>query len=62
METHICPTCSQECIYKNGIMCTIQGCVKDGSQPPEDNINDIFNNPMNNNSMVNTLKSIFGIK
>ena len=43
MDTHICPKCSQECIYKNGIMCTIQGCVKDGTAKNNQSINDIFN-------------------
>lgn len=43
MDTHICPKCSQECIHKNGIMCTIQGCIKDGTAKNDGGFNDIFN-------------------
>ena len=43
MDKHICPKCSQECVYKNGIMCTIDGCIKDGTAK-NNNFNDIFNN------------------
>ena len=43
MDKHICPKCSQECIHKNGIMCTIDGCTKDGTAK-NNNFNDIFNN------------------
>ena len=34
METHVCPKCSQPCAYKSGIMCTITGCIKDGTASP----------------------------
>ena len=46
MDKHICPKCSQECIYKNGIMCTIDGCTKDGTATTGafGDINNVLNN------------------
>lgn len=61
MDTHICPTCSQECAFKNGIMCTIQGCVKDNNTT-SNNKDDVFKGVKNDNGMVDTLRSIFGMK
>ena len=60
MDTHICPTCSQECAFKNGIMCTIQGCVKENIA--DNKKDDVFNGVKNDNGMVDTLRSIFGMK
>ena len=60
MDTHICPKCSQECAFKNGIMCTIQGCVKDNIS--SDSKDDVFKSVKNDNGMVDTLRSIFGMK
>ena len=61
MDTHICPKCSQECAFKNGIMCTIQGCVKDNNTS-SNNKDDVFKGVKNDNGMVDTLRSIFGMK
>lgn len=47
METHICPHCSQPCAFKNGIMCTINGCIKDVNNPNSNGNNDPFSTLMN---------------
>ena len=60
MDTHVCPTCSQPCAYKNGIMCTIQGCVKDGSNKDMGNIfNTLF--PDDGGKGVDKLRKVFGM-
>lgn len=56
MDTHICPTCSQECAFKNGIMCTIRGCVKDNTS------NNDSKETKDGNEVVDSLRSIFGMK
>ena len=62
-DTHICPTCSQPCIYKNGIMCTIQGCIKDGTSKNGDIFSTLFGNKNgSNDSTVDALRSVFGMK
>ena len=51
METHICPKCSQPCAYKSGIMCTITGCIKDGTAST---------NNSNDGGFSNLFNTIFG--
>lgn len=61
-DTHICPKCSQECAYKHGIMCTIQGCIKDGTSKNNDFMNMLFGKNNQNDTTVDKLRSIFGMK
>ena len=62
METHICPHCSKECAYKNGIMCTIQGCIKESSKN-DDFLKALFGQKNGtNDATIDGLRSIFGMK
>jgi len=61
METHICPQCSKECAYKHGIMCTIQGCIKDGTSNTSNIFSDMFKIDGSRNSNLDALRKIFGM-